>query len=151
MPLGREVGLSPSDTVLDGDPAPLANGAEPPNFRPVSTVAIKMPHGIEVGLSPGHTVLHEDAVPLPQRGHSPPIFGPCLLWSNGWTDQDTTRYRGRPRPGHNVLHGDAASPIRGTGRTALPNFWPMSTVAKRSPISATAELLSNMFYKKSNK
>jgi len=29
--IGREVGLGPSDTVLDGDPAPLPNkGAEPP-------------------------------------------------------------------------------------------------------------------------
>jgi len=35
MPLGREVGLSPSDIVLDGDPAPLPQkGAEPPIFGP---------------------------------------------------------------------------------------------------------------------
>jgi len=33
MPLGRKVGLDPSDIVLDGDPAPLSkNGAEPPIF-----------------------------------------------------------------------------------------------------------------------
>jgi len=38
MPLGVELGLSPGDFVLDGDPAPLPNkGAEPPrpNFRPM--------------------------------------------------------------------------------------------------------------------
>jgi len=30
---------------------------------------------------------------LPAKGHStpPPIFGPCLLWPNGWMDQDATR------------------------------------------------------------
>jgi len=35
MPLGMEVGLGPSDIVLDGDPAPLPKkGAEPPIFGP---------------------------------------------------------------------------------------------------------------------
>jgi len=42
-------------------------------------------------------------------------------------------------PDHIVLHGEWGpnSPQRGT----VPNFRPMSTVAKRSPISATAENL----------
>jgi len=35
---------------------------------------------------------------LPQRGTTPQIFGPCLLWPNGWMDQDATWYGGRPRP-----------------------------------------------------
>jgi len=39
-------------------------------------------------------------------------------------------------PGHTVLDGDPAPP-RGTA----PNFRPMSIMAKRSPISATAEHL----------
>jgi len=30
MPLGMEVGLSPGEFVLDGDPAPSSKGAEPP-------------------------------------------------------------------------------------------------------------------------
>jgi len=35
MPLGREVNLSPSDIVLDGDPPPPPKkGAEPPFFGP---------------------------------------------------------------------------------------------------------------------
>ena len=34
---------------------------------------------------------------LPPKGHSSPIFGPCLLWPNGWMDQDATWYRGRTR------------------------------------------------------
>jgi len=41
-------------------------------------------------------------------------------------------------PGHVVLDGDLAPlPKRGTA----PNFWPITIVTKRSPISATAELL----------
>ena len=44
-------------------------------------------------------------------------------------------------PGHNVLHGDPASPPK-RGHSLLPlNFRPMSIVAKRSPISATVEHL----------
>jgi len=39
MPLGREVGLSPSDIVLHGDPTPLPQkGAEPPTFGPYVVV-----------------------------------------------------------------------------------------------------------------
>jgi len=45
-----------------------------------------MPLGTEVGLGPGHVVLDGDPATLPEKnGHSPhPIFGPCLLWPNGW-------------------------------------------------------------------
>jgi len=50
---------------------------------------IKMKHGMEVDLGPGHIVLHGDQ--LPQKGaQPPPIFGPYLLWPNGWMDQDVT-------------------------------------------------------------
>ena len=46
-------------------------------------------------------------------------------------------------PGHIVLDGDPAPPHeKGTAAT----FRPMSTVAKRSPISATAELLLKLEY-----
>jgi len=39
MKLGMEVGLGPSHTMLDGDPAsPEKGGTAPPNFRPVSIV-----------------------------------------------------------------------------------------------------------------
>jgi len=43
-------------------------------------------------------------------------------------------------PGHIVLDGDPAPPPRKGARQPL-HFRPMSIVAKRSPISATAELL----------
>jgi len=43
MPLGTEVGLGPSDIVLDGDPAPLEMGTAAPTFRPMSVVAKRSP------------------------------------------------------------------------------------------------------------
>jgi len=45
--------------------------------------------------------------------------------------------------GHIVLHGDAANPPKGAQQ---PIFRPMSIVAKRSLISATAELLFLFVY-----
>ena len=44
MPLGTEVGLGPSDIVLDWEPAPPTEGAQqPPTFLPMSTVAKESP------------------------------------------------------------------------------------------------------------
>jgi len=50
---------------------------------------IKMKLGKQVGLGPDHIVLDGDPAYLPRRGTAP-IFGPYLLWLNGWTDQDVT-------------------------------------------------------------
>ena len=41
----------------------------------------KMPLDMETGVGPCHIVLDGDPAP-PKNGHSPPIFGPCLLWPN---------------------------------------------------------------------
>jgi len=62
-----------------------------------------------------------------------------VLWPNGWMDQDATWYGGRPRPGWYCVRWGPSSP-HGKGHSS-PHFLPMSIVAKRSPISATAELL----------
>jgi len=62
-----------------------------------------MPLGMEVGFGSGQIVLHEDPAPSPKKGHSPPLFGPCLLWPNGWMDQDATWYEGRPWPGQHCV------------------------------------------------
>ena len=45
MPLGTEVGLGPSDIVLDGDPAPppRKGAQQPPTFRAMSIVAKQSP------------------------------------------------------------------------------------------------------------
>jgi len=42
MKLGMAVGLGPGHIVLDGDPAPK-QGAQTPNFRPMSIVANRPP------------------------------------------------------------------------------------------------------------
>jgi len=44
MPLGMQVGLSPSHIVLDGDPSPPkgAQQPSPPTFRPMSIVAKRL-------------------------------------------------------------------------------------------------------------
>jgi len=45
-------------------------------------------------------------------------------------------------PGHIVLNSDPVGTQLPPPQQPLPTFRPMSIVAKRSPISATAELLS---------
>ena len=83
MPLGRKVGLGPSDIVLNGDPAPPAQKAgRAPQFSAhvyygQTAGWIKMPLGMEVGLGPGHIVLDGDPA-TPKRGTAL-IFGSCLL------------------------------------------------------------------------
>jgi len=96
---------------------------------------IKMKLGKQIGLGPGHFVLDGGPAPSPPKGHSP-IFGPCLLWPTaGWIKMPLGREVGLG-PGNIVLDGDPAPfPRRGTA----PHFGSMSIVAKRSPISATAE------------
>ena len=69
---------------------------------------IKMKLGMRVGLGPGHIVLDGDLAPLPKKGAQPPIFGSCLLWPNGWVDQDGTWHGGCLGSGHIVLDGHSA-------------------------------------------
>ena len=47
---------------------------------------------------------------LPKKGGTLPIFGPCLLWPNGWMDQDATWYEGRPRPRPHCVTWGPSSP-----------------------------------------
>jgi len=121
----------PENIVLDADPAPPPRGTAPAQLSAhvcCSQMArwIKMPLGTKVGLSPGRIVLHGDPARPPQKGHNPPIFGPCLLCSNGWMDEDATWYRGRPRPKRHCVRWGPSS----QGQSP-PIFGPMSIVAKR--------------------
>jgi len=84
---------------------------------------IKMKLGIQVVIGPGHIVLAEDPAPIPQKGAKPPIFGPYLLWLNGWMDQDATWPRGRPQPSDIVLDGNSA-PHPQIGAETSPIFGP---------------------------
>ena len=76
---------------LGPSPSPQKR-SKAPNFRPMycgqTAGWIKMPVGTEGGLGPGHIVLDGDPAP-PFKG-AQPVFGPCLLWPNGWTEQDAT-------------------------------------------------------------
>jgi len=81
MKLGTELGLSPCDITLDGDPT-TQKGAQLPQFLAYVYCGqtggwISMPLGMEVGLSPGHIVLDGDQ--LPPKGAQPPNFRPMFV------------------------------------------------------------------------
>jgi len=75
--LGREVGLDPSNIVLDGTQLPLNKRAQPPsNFRPVSILSGWMDEDEDATchlyLGPGHIVL--DGYPAaPTKGAQHPL------------------------------------------------------------------------------
>ena len=86
MAFGTEVGLSPGDFVLDGDPAPLPKKEVDPQFLArvycgQMAALIKMPVGMQVGLGPDDIVLDGDPAALsPKRGPSPlPNFWPMSI------------------------------------------------------------------------
>ena len=129
MKLCMQVGLGPDHNVLGGDPAPL-----PQRGRALLQFSahiccgqlagwIKMHLGMEVGLVPGDFVSDVDpcSSPLPKRGGASPIFGPCLLWPNGWMDQDATWYRRRPRPRQHCVRWGLSSPPK-KGAEPPPQF-----------------------------
>ena len=107
MVFDMQVGLSPGDFMLDGNPAttPQKEGEAPPQFSAhfycgQTAGCIKMALGMEVGLSPRNCVLDRDQPP-PQKGCGAPspIFGTFLLWPNGWMHLDGTWHGDRPHPG----------------------------------------------------
>jgi len=69
-----------------------------------------------------------------------PLFDPCLLWPNGWMDQDTTLYGGRRLPRrHCVRWGPSSSDGKGQSSHPLfcPLLWPTSPQARILPITRT--------------
>ena len=95
-PLGTEIGLWPGHIVLGGDqtPPPKRGHNSPPfsarllwpNGWMDDDSRITMSLGMEVGIGPGDIVLDRNPAPPPAKGTQPQIFGPCLLWPNGWID-----------------------------------------------------------------
>jgi len=88
-----------------------------------------MPLGTEVGLGPGDFVFDGDLATPRKKWHTHPIFGPCLLWPNGWMDQDTIWYGGKPRRMRRCVRCGRISPLKGA--QLPPSFRFMSIVAKR--------------------
>ena len=91
MKLGKEVGPTWPQYARWGPSCPKKGTQSTPNFRPMycgqAAGWITMPLGTAVGLGPGHIVLDGDPAP---KWAQPPIFGPFLLWPNGWRDEDAT-------------------------------------------------------------
>jgi len=91
MTLGIEVGLSPDNFVLNGDPSPPPLTGHSPQFlanvRCSQTAEwIMMPLGTEVNLGPGDVVLDGDPVPH-QKGHSSPLFSAHVCCGHGGPSQ----------------------------------------------------------------
>jgi len=122
------------------NPAPLAvEGVEPrpqfsAHFYCGQTAAwIRMPLGTEVGLVLRDIVFDVDpAAPEKRHTRPHPIFGPCLLWPNGWMDKDAAWYGSRPRPRPHCTRRGSSSCERGT---AAPSFRPMSIVTTVAHLS----------------
>ena len=95
-----EVGLTPSDVVLDGDPATPSKKGHSPNFRPMS-IAVKRLYQDTTWYggkpqSRRHCVRWGPS--FPRKKHSPhPVFWPMSM-ANGWMDQDTNKYGVKSRP-----------------------------------------------------
>ena len=102
---------------------------------------IKMPLGTEVGLALCDIVFDVDpATPRKkEHTHPHPIFDPCLLWPNGWMDDDAAWYGSRPRPRPHCTRRGPSS--RKRGAAAAPPLFGPCLLWSRSPISTTAELL----------
>ena len=111
-----------------GPSFPSPKGTQPPDLRPMSVVAKRL-DGLRC-----HLTTWYGGRPRPRRrcdrwGHStaplkgaePPVFGPCLLWPNGWMDEDATWCRSRPRPRPHCFRRGPSSPPHKRG-TAAPSF-----------------------------
>jgi len=86
MPLGRKVGIDPSDIVLDGDSPPLPKKGQSPHFFP----CLLLPNGrmdqdatwYGVGLSQDHIVVDGDPAPSRKRDTAP-NFGTLFVVAKG--------------------------------------------------------------------
>jgi len=72
-------------------------------------------------------------LPAPLNGHSPQVFGPCVLWPNGWMDEDAIWYASRPQPRPHCVKCVPSSPTKGAQQP--PSCWPMSVVATVTHLS----------------
>jgi len=63
-------------------------------------------------------------LPSPKHGAEPQIFGPSLLWPNGWIHKDATWYGGRHRPTrHCIRCGPSYPQKKGTPSQFLAHVY----------------------------
>ena len=84
-----------------------------------------------------------------KRGHNSPQFSANVLRPNGWMDQDSTWYGGRPRPRRHCVRGGPAPPKRGTaptfsGHSGVPRFH-FGGINLTFPVGNSSQLLSCPF------
>jgi len=140
--LGMEVGLSPGDFVLDGDPAPLppkGGGDSSQIFGPFLFWPNGWMHQDATWYRgrpvPGDFVLDGDLAPSQKGGVAPPqkkgensahvYCGQTVVWIKMPLGTKVGLI-----PGDCVLDGDLAPSLQ-RGWSPLPNFWRISIVAKR--------------------
>jgi len=68
--------------------------------------------GMEVGLGPGDFVFDGHPATQEKKAHPRPVFGPCLLWPDGWVNQDATWYGGKPWPRRRCVRWARSSPLK---------------------------------------
>ena len=127
-----------------GPSSPLPNkGRSPPNFRPMFIVAKRL-DGSRCHLvwrqASAYATLCLMRTQLPPEKKAHPIFGPCLLWPNGWMDEDAAWYGSRPRRRPHCTRQGPSSRKRGT---APSSFRPMSIVATVAHLSYCWALVLN--------
>ena len=127
-----------------GPSFPSLKGAQSPQFSVnvrcgQTTGWTKMALGMEVGLGQATLCSMGTQLPQEQRAHHlHPVFGPCLLWQNGWMDKDATWYGSRPRPRPHCIRRGPSSARNGH---RAPHLFGPCLLWPRSPMWATAELL----------
>jgi len=135
MKLSMQVGLGPGYIVLDGDQVSVPQRGTALQF-PVYICCdqmarwIKVPLGSKVGLDPSDIMLDEDPAPLPKRAQTYQFSGiVCCAQMAGWIKMPLGMEVGLS-PCDSVLDGNPdPSPQRGW--SSVPNFRPISIVAKR--------------------
>jgi len=104
--------------VRSGPSSPSPKGAHP-QFSSIVHCGqtagwTKMPLGMEVGLGTGDFVFDGDPATSRTKGTpTHPIFGPCLLWPNGWMDEDATWCGSRPRHRPHCITRGPSCPQKG--------------------------------------
>ena len=127
-----EVSLSPGDFVLDGNPTlPFSRRGGAPNFLPTSIVAKRL-HGSRYHLvwryRPRPTRIYcvrcGPSYPQKKGTPTPPVFVPCLLWPNGWMDEDAAWHTEVDLGSCRIVLDGVPAPSKGAQQ--LPSFllWP---------------------------